>query len=62
MKQNYKKMIYAAMIFTALGIVFTTTLSETSGSLGIVLIAVGGLFMIIGLSAKKKEAEKDINS
>jgi len=38
---------------------FTTTLKDTVGSLGTVLIAVGGLFFIIGMSKKRKEDERN---
>ena len=50
------------IILIALRVVFSTTLSEKAGSLGIVFIATGGLLFIIGMSRKKeenKEKEKD---
>ena len=52
---GYRRILYIGMIVIALGIVLTTTLSEKVGSLGIVFIAVGGLFFIIGMLGKKKE-------
>ncbi|MEN8125703.1 MAG: hypothetical protein ABFR32_11305 [Bacteroidota bacterium] len=55
---NYKRFLILSLTFIALGITFKITLSENNGSLGIVLIAVGWLFLIIGL-AKKKEADRN---
>lgn len=52
---GYRRILFIGMIVIALGIVLTTTLSEKVGSLGIVLIAVGGLFFIIGMLGKKRE-------
>lgn len=49
--EGYRRPIYFGIILIALGIVMNTTLDN---SLGTVLIAVGGLFFIIGMSRKKK--------
>lgn len=57
--ENYRRFIFIGITIIALGIVFTTTLKDTVGSLGTVLVAVGGLFFIIGMSKKRKETEKD---
>lgn len=42
-----------------MGIVFSSTLEDISESLGTVLIAVGGLFLIIGMSKKRTEEEQN---
>ncbi|OZV70114.1 hypothetical protein [Winogradskyella aurantia] len=55
---NYRRFIFIGIIIIALGITFTTTLKDTVGSLGTVLVAVGGLFFIIGMSKKRKEDEQ----
>lgn len=55
---HYKKFILFGIIIIAMGIVFSNTLENISGSLGTVLIAVGGLFLIIGMSRKRKEEEQ----
>jgi hypothetical protein len=47
------------MIVIALGIVLTTTLSDKLGSVGIVVIAIGGLLFIAGMSKKKMEDSND---
>lgn len=52
--EGYRKTLFAGITIIALGIVFTTTLSKYSGSLGVVLIAVGGLFFIAGMNEKRK--------
>ena len=55
---NYRRFIFIGIIIIALGITFTTTLKDTVGLLGTVLVAVGGLFFIIGMSKKRKEDEQ----
>ena len=57
--EKYKRYIYMGIVIIALGISFTTTLKESVGALGIVFIAVGGLFFIIGMSQKRKGQEKN---
>ncbi len=57
--ETSRKFIFIGIIIIALGITFTTTLKDTVGSLGTVLIAVGGLFFIIGMSKKRKEDERN---
>ena len=57
MKGRYRKFILFGIILIAMGIVFSNTLDDISGSLGTVFIAVGGLFLIIGMSKKRKEGE-----
>jgi len=53
--ESYKKFIFAGILVIALGITFSTSLSDNFGSLGTVFIAVGGLMFIIGMSKKPKE-------
>jgi len=52
--EKYNNFIFIGMVIIALGIVFSTTLQDTVGSLGTLLIAVGGLFLIIGMSKKRR--------
>jgi len=54
-QEKTKTYIFAGIIITALGVIFSTTMSDIFGSLGIVFIAVGGLLFIIGMSKKRKE-------
>ncbi|ODS29701.1 MAG: hypothetical protein SCARUB_05196 [Candidatus Scalindua rubra] len=56
--EPYRKFIFIGIIIIVLGITFSTTMKDTVGSLGIVFIAVGGLFFIIGMSKKRKEDEQ----
>jgi hypothetical protein len=56
--EGYKRPLFLGSIFIALGITFSTTLKDTVCSLGIVFIAVGGLFFIIGMSKKRMEDEQ----
>ncbi len=53
--QGYERIIYTGIIVIALGVVFSTTLEEESGSLGTVFIAIGGLLFIAGMARKRKE-------
>ena len=55
--EPYRRALFLGMILTALGIVLTTTMGEATGALGVVFIAVGGLFFIIGMQQKKKADE-----
>lgn len=54
--ERYRKLIFLSIILIALGITFSTTLDQ--GSLGTVLIAVGGLFFIMGMAEKRKMDEQ----
>ncbi|WP_201327422.1 hypothetical protein [Thermotomaculum hydrothermale] len=56
--EKWRRMLFLGIVLIALGVIFTTTLSSKFGSLGIVFIALGGLFFIIGMNKKNKE-EKD---
>jgi Sec-independent protein secretion pathway component TatC len=56
--EQYKRFIFIGIMIIALGVTFSTTLKESVGSIGIVFIAVGGLFFIIGMSKKRKEDER----
>ena len=49
----YRNFIILGMTIIALGIVFYTTMEEEMDTLGIVLIAVGGLALIFGLNKKR---------
>lgn len=57
---DYRRFIYFGIIIGSLGIVFSTSLSESFGSLGIVFISLGGLFFIIGMSKKRKRQEDSV--
>ncbi len=53
--EGYKRPLFLSVLLTLLGITFTTILKDSVGAVGIVFIAVGGLFFIIGMSKKRKE-------
>ena len=52
--QRYKIIAFAGIIIIALGVTFSTTMKDSDNSIGTVLIAIGGLFLISGLSQKRK--------
>lgn len=56
--EGYKRIFLIGLIVIALGVIFSTTLSDKLGSLGIVFIAIGGLLFITSMSRKKKEEDK----
>jgi len=53
--KNYKRYGFIGIILTALGVTFSTTMKESVGSIGTVFIAIGALFIIIGMSAKRNQ-------
>ena len=53
--------MFAGIIAISLGVVYSTTLSETSGSLGTVLIAIGGFLFVVAMSRRRKEDEEKSN-
>ena len=57
---GHKKLIYIASIIVALGVVLITTLNESKRPIGVVMIAIGGLFFIFGMNKKQKEDKKDV--
>ena len=56
--EGYKRIFFIGLIVIALGVIFSTTLSDKLGSLGIVSIAIGGLLFIASMSRKKKEEDE----
>ena len=51
-KEKRKKLIYMSSALIALGVTFATSLADRFGILGIIFIALGGLFLIMGLGMK----------
>jgi len=52
---KHKRYIVLGIIFISLGIIFSSTMKDSNDSLGIVFIALGGLFIIKGVRMKMKE-------
>ena len=55
--ERYKRVVFMSIVLIALGVTFATTLSDRVGSLGIVFIGLGGLFMILGMRMKRDRLE-----
>ena len=53
--QSYRRFIFIGIIIIVFGIKFHTTLKDTVSRLGTVFIIARGLFLIIGMSKKRKE-------
>ena len=51
---NYRAFIYLGMVIIALSIVVKTSMSDSLGSFGTVMLAVGGLSFIFGMARKKQ--------
>lgn len=56
-KPEFRKIIFLAISLIALGIVMTTVIHDMK-PVGIVMIAIGGFFFIIGIK-KKNDDEKN---
>ncbi|MEN8116880.1 MAG: hypothetical protein ABFS16_07870 [Bacteroidota bacterium] len=56
--EGHNHYLYYSSVIIALGITFATIFKDIIGSIGIVFIAVGGLFFIIGMKKKRKEDER----
>jgi drug/metabolite transporter superfamily protein YnfA len=62
--REYKRFVFIGIIVISLGITFSTTLKEGYPSLGPVFVALGGFFILIGLSKKrtlKESKDKEQN-
>ncbi|MCP3930922.1 MAG: hypothetical protein GY705_17690 [Bacteroidetes bacterium] len=58
-KLDYKRIFLGSLLFFVLGVVFKTVLKESANSLGTVFIAVGSLFLIASMAAKRNEEKKE---
>ncbi len=57
-KPDYQRTIFIAIWIIALGITITSVFENVKPA-GIVMIAVGGFFLIIGMKKKKDHEEKN---
>lgn len=57
-KPDYNRTIFIAIWVIALGITLTTVFENVKPA-GIVMIAVGGFFLIVGMKKKKDHDEKN---
>ena len=57
MLSRYKIIAFAGIIIIAIGVTLSTTL-KGENAIGTLLIAVGGLFLIAGLSLKRRSNEE----
>lgn len=55
---EYQKTIFISISIIALGITMTTVF-EAVRPVGIVLVAIGGFFLILGMKKKKDEEDKN---
>ena len=58
--ERYKQYIFIGITIITMGIIFSTTMKDVLGSLGIVVIAVGGL-LLLGWIWKRKKMRLKIN-
>lgn len=50
--EKYRRYVFFGIILIALGVIFRTSL-EVSGSFGVVLMAFGGLMLLVGMKKKR---------
>lgn len=55
--EGYKRYYFIAIILISLGVIYSTTLKDTVGSLGTVFIALGSILILVALSKKRREVE-----
>ena len=51
------KKLYTSVILVTLGIALINTMKDASSAIGVVFIAIGGLFFILGMREMKREKE-----
>ncbi|MBL7473243.1 hypothetical protein [Robertkochia sediminum] len=56
-EEHYRRYVFFGIILIALGVIFRTSLSDVAGSLGTVLVAFGGLMLIVGMKKKRDASE-----
>ncbi len=56
---NWQKRFLGAIIFIALGVAFSITRIDSSNSLGIVFMSIGGLLLISGIHLKRKTDQEN---
>lgn len=54
-----KRFLFAGIIIIAMGVTFSTTMKDTVGTFGTILIAIGGLLFIIAMSKKRNVLERN---
>ncbi len=59
--ERSRRILFLSITLIALGTTLNAAFNEKTGSLGIVLIGIGGLLFLAAMSAKKKEAEENKN-
>ncbi len=57
--KKYQRLAFLGIIVIALGIVLTTTMKDTVGTLGIVFIGIGGFLLVAGMSEKRRSEGSD---
>ncbi|MCF8261282.1 MAG: hypothetical protein K9J12_10945 [Melioribacteraceae bacterium] len=57
--ESHKRFLFMGIIIISLGVVFSNSLSDKFGTLGIVFIALGGFLFIVGMQKKRKFEESN---
>ena len=52
--EKHKQYLFFGMTIIAIGVTLSSVFRSVNNSIGIILIAIGGLFFIIGMNIKKK--------
>jgi len=56
---NWQKRVYMGILLTTIGVLFSTIMPNNTESMGAVFIALGGLFLISGMSLKRKAENQE---
>jgi len=57
--QHHKQYLFLSIIIIAIGVSLTTLMTDRDSAIGIVIIAIGGLFFILALTRKRDEQKKN---
>lgn len=52
--EKHRQYLFLGITLIALGVTLSTVFRNAESSIGVIFIAIGGLFFIIGMSMKKK--------
>lgn len=58
-QQPFQRIFFIGIILIALGVSFNTTMKDSLGGLGTVLIALGGLFFIAAMAEKRRMDQEE---
>ncbi|KAA3627465.1 MAG: hypothetical protein DWQ02_19680 [Bacteroidetes bacterium] len=58
-QKRFQRIFFIGIILIAIGVSFNTTMRDSLGSIGTVMIALGGLFFIAAMAEKRKMEKEE---